>query len=772
MPGNNSVIDVNLDPLSERRRRRRALLRIGLPVAGVALMIVFIVLIAIYSTRANQSGVLALSDDLLNDLDGRIALAVASYLDPADRVVNIARSILHDQAFGEERTLAINYGAIIVIGVPQVEDVLFADADGNYLMVRHGESNPFDVKVVRSLPPPRRVTWFHFDASGKIIGQEDDPTDEFDPRTRPWFIGAAKSDALFWTGAYIFYTDRKPGLTVARRYVGADGRPFVFGADISLDAISKFLSSLQIGRTGQAFIIDGDGRLVASPTGSVMVKEDKGDPVAARLDELDDPVLTRAYDEYRVEGRGRHIVDVGGRSYIESVTPLANAGENWSVLIIVPQDDFVGFVASNNRNVLFMSLSVVAVAVLLAGLLIRQGVRADRNARLLADRQHALDRQSAAFASIAADASVFDPAQGEAPRNLTETLADLAAARRVGVWRLAGDRILHLEDSFERATGGHTEGLELHRLELPQFFLALLKGQPFEAADAARDPRMAEFYRLLLQPFGSRSLLVVPVERHGAVVGAISVEDGAQLATARNFVLASANMLASHMTAAPDAVGPRGPRAAATPAESAKTSVRSFSAELRERGTDPETLGAEIYSDAAVMVLRFTDAVAMAVKAGEQTHCLSNEIVCALQEVAAQNDITYLKIVGQEVIAAAGFNGSGAGSPGQIADAALAMRDRCIALFEDNDQLQAFRIGIDCGVAIGSSLGSQPRVFNLWGEAVHAAELMAASALPGTVQVTEAAYNKLRQDFLFRSRGRFYAPGSGSAHSFVLAGRL
>jgi adenylate cyclase len=103
---------------------------------------------------------------------------------------------------------------------------------------------------------------------------------------------------------------------------------------------------------------------------------------------------------------------------------------------------------------------------------------------------------------------------------------------------------------------------------------------------------------------------------------------------------------------------------------------------------------------------------------------------------------------------------------------ALAVRDRCIALFEESERSHEFQIGIDCSLAIGGAVGNEPRVFNLWGDAVHIAGAMAASALPGTVQATEAAYQRLREDFLFRPRGSFYLPRVGDARTFVLAGRL
>jgi adenylate cyclase len=69
-------------------------------------------------------------------------------------------------------------------------------------------------------------------------------------------------------------------------------------------------------------------------------------------------------------------------------------------------------------------------------------------------------------------------------------------------------------------------------------------------------------------------------------------------------------------------------------------------------------------------------------------------------------------------------------------------------------------------------VGRETRISHLWGDAVRVAGTMTTSALPGTVQATEAAYRQLRQDFLCRSRGNFYLPHIGAAGTFVLAGRL
>jgi adenylate cyclase len=219
------------------------------------------------------------------------------------------------------------------------------------------------------------------------------------------------------------------------------------------------------------------------------------------------------------------------------------------------------------------------------------------------------------------------------------------------------------------------------------------------------------------------------------------------------------------------AATPNGRAAPAAPTAAEPEAKRSYTAELASRGIDPATLEGDIYPNIAVMVVHFVDPVALSVRPASGQNTISDQIACTLQQVARKQDLPYLKIVGQEVIGAAGFGTPDGSGALLIADVALAIRDHCLALFEDSDHRQEFRIGIDCGPAIGGEVGSDPRVFNLWGEAVRTASRMALSGLPGAVQATEAAYERLRHDFVFRPRGAFYLPQVGEARTFILAGR-
>ena len=175
------VVDISVDPLDERRRRCRALLRIGIPLGGVALMIATILIIAFYSDRANRDGALALSNDLLVTLEQRIGIEVSAYLEPAARAVRILRDTLHDGALGDQLPLVETFAGSLLQEIPQIANLNFADENGNFVLVRRGRNGGIDVKLVEDAPGPRRVTWIHRNAAAAEIGREEDPTDTYDP---------------------------------------------------------------------------------------------------------------------------------------------------------------------------------------------------------------------------------------------------------------------------------------------------------------------------------------------------------------------------------------------------------------------------------------------------------------------------------------------------------------------------------------------------------------------------------------------------------------
>jgi adenylate cyclase len=628
----------------------------------------------------------------------------------------------------------------VLKSTPQLANIYLADPNGDFLMLQRRPDGAVDTKRIDAGGGARRTTWTRRDPEGHVLRQEDDPGDSYDARRRPWYRGAAAGEGMFWTEVYVFFTDRKPGITAALPMRAADGGlAAVLGVDIDLKTLSSFLAGLEIGTHGRAMIIDGAGKLVAFPDLPRMLRQQGDELVTVRLDELGDPVLDQVYDRLRIAGHGRRSFKVGGVRWIAAASAVhAVAGRGWTLLIVVPEEDFVGFLVNNGQRALAMSAGVVLIAALLAALLARQGLRADRQAGLVLERERALGAQSGAFAELAASAQLFDSDEEAGPRQVTEIVARAVEARRVSLWRFSpmGD-VLACVDCFDRDTAGHTAGTELARNELPQAFAWLAAGQEVELADAAADPQTAELHRLYLHPVGCSALLSVPIRAPDRVLGAVWIEDEAPPPSDRaSFARAVAGMLAvrfagSRASAAAPTISKPRQRSGNDRVVAGAKALRSAAfgdrgeALMRRFAARGGTLAAEVFPDTTVLAIRFTDHLTLAEhpRDGEPNGML-DRLARALEVIAARQGIGYLKILGDQVIAAEGL-GSEADHAELLAEMALEIQEGGARLFAAIDRRVAFRIGLDTGSAIGSSVGEGGHAYNLWGEAVRTAAAMA-----------------------------------------------
>ena len=134
--------------------------------------------------------------------------------------------------------------------------------------------------------------------------------------------------------------------------------------------------------------------------------------------------------------------------------------------------------------------------------------------------------------------------------------------------------------------------------------------------------------------------------------------------------------------------------------------------------------------------------------------------------------VSYLKIISDEIVCAAGFDGNPDDSARVLADMALEVQERCVRLFADLRTRLEFRLGMDTGVVIGSPVGRAGQSYNLWGEAVRAAAWMAETGMAGSIQVTESTYWRLRDSYLFTACGTYYLRDVGELSTYLVTGRL
>jgi class 3 adenylate cyclase len=201
--------------------------------------------------------------------------------------------------------------------------------------------------------------------------------------------------------------------------------------------------------------------------------------------------------------------------------------------------------------------------------------------------------------------------------------------------------------------------------------------------------------------------------------------------------------------------------------------LSSFLDRLRAGGIDPDQIAADIYKDTTVLVLRLTDPMSLAGRIADSESTTTIDLMVGyLEALTASEGIEYMKIMGEEIVCAAGIDPGSKDHARRIADLALNLQDRCRGVFASLNIPMEFRIGIDTGAVMGSSVGSEQKTYNIWGESTRFASKMAASGIAGGIQVSQTTYQRLRANYLFQVRGRYYLPNIGETSTYLMTGRI
>jgi len=199
----------------------------------------------------------------------------------------------------------------------------------------------------------------------------------------------------------------------------------------------------------------------------------------------------------------------------------------------------------------------------------------------------------------------------------------------------------------------------------------------------------------------------------------------------------------------------------------------SFSERLLERGLAPGSIKADVYDNVTVLVLRFTDPLALAEYfGGDNPTTAVDHLICHFEDLFDDHGVDYWKIISDQIVCATGLEDNSNRPVDVIADVALSFQDKCSHLFADLDKPMEFKIGIDTGGVIGSTVGRRQKSYNIWGEAVSTASMMADNGVTGGIQVSETAYRRLQQNYLFRVRGHYYLQNIGEISTYLLTGRI
>lgn len=330
------------------------------------LQIVAIVgLVAYLAFSTGQKVVDDLTVRLRNEIGLRVQEKLLSFLEiPHSLNQNNADAVRLNLLKVKDTEVARRYFQSELVNQKALTLVGFGTEQPIYVDVARLDSTEY-LKLAVANPDLANAKNWKIDLEGKIL--EPIPTDAaYDHRKRPWYKSAVAAGKPGWSGVYVTKTPQR--LVVSATQPVYDDKRALFGVAVSalsLSGISDFLSTLTVGKTGQTFIMERSGDLIATSTKEkpFVVKEDQ--PKRLKAVESSD-ALTRSTSQFLLQRFGdlNTIADTqrldfsldGARQFVQVLPFRDDKGLSWLIVVVVPEADFMQEIDATTRITILLAL--------------------------------------------------------------------------------------------------------------------------------------------------------------------------------------------------------------------------------------------------------------------------------------------------------------------------------------------------------------------------------------------------------------------------------
>ena len=356
---------------------------LNIHIATVFLLIAFSLsgLLIFYSYQKGSELAIHAANQLFKQLIGKVTERINRMYDPVISMVKLTVS-LHEtsQPIREDRTHPLfHFMTTALDHHPSLYALYLGFENGDFFEVARLNDKPEMKKtlyapedtyygvmtVMQDSSGARSQVWSFLDRNRTKLGENRSKNVDYDPRTRPWYHLGMENASVMRTKPYVFAKLGQPGVTFSHRFEGT--RHGVFGVDISLATLSKFLAEQQFTPSSTILFFDSDGMVTGFPDITRMIKQVPNPatginkPTLVTIEDLHQPNLTALFQNF-IQGKHTDIVtlSVNGQSHIGAITqiPITQGAEDL-LGIVAPLDEFLGPIHHMSRNNVLSSMFIM-----------------------------------------------------------------------------------------------------------------------------------------------------------------------------------------------------------------------------------------------------------------------------------------------------------------------------------------------------------------------------------------------------------------------------
>jgi class 3 adenylate cyclase len=196
-------------------------------------------------------------------------------------------------------------------------------------------------------------------------------------------------------------------------------------------------------------------------------------------------------------------------------------------------------------------------------------------------------------------------------------------------------------------------------------------------------------------------------------------------------------------------------------------------ASIAERLKEPDrSVIADKYDDASVL---FADIVGFTERASSTPPAdlvrFLDRLYGAFDALVDKHGLEKIKVSGDSYMVVSGVPRPRPDHSRALADFALDMANVAAALRDPHGEPIPLRVGMACGPVVAGVVGSRRFFYDVWGDAVNVASRMESTDSVGRIQVPEAMYERLKDEFVLQERGSIEIKGKGPMRTWYLIGR-
>lgn len=385
-----------------------------------------------------------------------------------------------------------------------------------------------------------------------------------------------------------------------------------------------------------------------------------------------------------------------------------------------------------------------------------------------------LRKQQTALMELAKCQPLYSGDISAAFSEITRIAAHTLDVERVSVWLYNAQRSkLHCVKLYELSSQQYSEDTELAVTDYPVYFQALESERVIAADLAHTDSRTQEFAASYLTPLGITSMLDATIRLGGNTVGVVCLE---HIGTPRHWKLEEQNFSSylAYMTALAMEARNRVQAEDALRVEKEKSEtllLNILPSEIAHRLKQDTDAIADSFADVTVLfadIVGFTE-LSCCVSPVELVKLL-NQIFSAFDQLAEKHGLEKIKTIGDAYMVVGGLPTPCADHAQAIAEMAIDMQQEIARFNAETGEDVSIRIGINTGPVVAGVIGIKKFIYDLWGDTVNTASRMESHGIPGYIQVTQATYERLQDNYLFQKRGIIPVKGKGEMTTYLLIG--